>query len=237
MNNLEPNDQIDDRDKGGIEMLRKSLVLILVFVIFNLVPASAQEQTQPYCKVKNAVITYEYYGIEKGSIKLMIKDFGQFVRREDNCIKTIDGGEKEYKFFYLLTPEFLYQADLHESNMAVRMARPADLAGLRLLLHEITYGEDAASFETDDRYQKEKDDIVAGQPCKVYHDKTSDVTFWVWNDIILKTSAPDIEMLDKEPWIRKKDPYGKIAVKVDLDPKFEKDTFEVPEGIEIIGDK
>ena len=216
-------------------MIRKTMVPTLVFFIFNFVPAFSQEQVQPYCKAKNAVITYEYYGIEKGTVKLMIKDHGQFVRREDNSIKTTDGEEKEYKYFYLLTPEFLYQADLHESNMAVKMARPADLAGLRLLLHEILYGEDAESLETDDRYQKEKDDVVAGQQCKVYHDKTSDVTYWVWNDIILKTSAPDVEMLDKEPWIRKKDPYGKIAITVDLDPKFEKNTFEVPKGLEIIG--
>jgi hypothetical protein len=216
-------------------MIRKTLVLALIIVILNLIPAIAQEQAEPYCKVKNAVITYEYYGIEKGTVKLWIKDYGQSVRREDNIIKTTDGEEKEYKFFYLLTPEFLYQADLHESNMAVKMGRPADLAGLRLLLHEILYGEDAKSLETDDRYQKEKDDVVAGQQCKVYYDKTSDVTYWVWNDIILKTSAPDIEMLDKEPWIRKKDPYGKIAITVDLDPKFGKNTFEVPEGMEIIG--
>lgn len=218
-------------------MLRKAMALTLVFVLLNLVPAFAQERVEPYCKVKNAVITYEYYGVDKGTVKLMIKDFGQFVRREDNLIKTTDGEEKEYKFFYLLTPDYFYQADLHESNMAVRIARPADLAGLRALLHEITYGEDAASFETDDRYQKEKDDVVAGQPCKVYHDTISDETFWVWNDIILKTSAPDFEMLDKEPWVKKKDPYGKIAVTVELDPKFGKNAFEVPEGIEIIGDK
>lgn len=67
----------------------------------------------------------------------------------------------------------------------------------------------------------------------VYYDKTSDTTHWIWNDIILKTSAPDIEMLDKAPWIKKKDPYGKIAVSVDLNPKFKKDTFKLPEGIEI----
>ena len=217
-------------------MLRKTMVLALVFALLTLKPIFAEERAESYCKVKNAVITYEYYGIEKGAIKLMIKDYGQFVRRQDNVIKTTDGVEKEYKFFYVLTPEYLYQADLHESNMAVKMARPADLSGLRLLLHEIIYGEDAESFDTDDRYQKEKDDYVAGQLCKVYHDTTSDVTFWVWNDIVLKTSAPDIEILDKEPWIRKKDPYGKIAVSVELDPKFEKNTFEVPEGIEIIGD-
>jgi hypothetical protein len=217
-------------------MLRKTMVLALVFALLSLKPIFAEEKGESYCKVENAVITYEYYGIEKGAIKLMIKDYGQFVRREDNIIKTTDGVEKAYKFFYVLTPEYLYQADLHESNIAVKMARPADLAGLRLLLHEIIYGEDAESFDTDDRYQKEKDDYVAGQLCKVYHDTTSDMTFWVWNDIILKTSTPDIEMLDKEPWIRKKDPYGKIALSVELDPKFGKNTFEVSEGIEIIGD-
>ena len=217
-------------------MLRKTMVLSLVFALLSLKPIFAEEQAESYCKVENAVIIYEYYGIEKGAIKLMIKDYGQFVRREDNIIKTTDGVEKAYNYFYVLTPEYLYQADLHESNMAVKMARPADLSGLRLLLHEIIYGEDAESFDTDDRYQKEKDDYVAGQLCKVYHDTTSDVTFWVWNDIVLKTSAPDIEILDKEPWIRKKDPYGKIAVSVELDPKFKKNTFEVPEGIEIIGD-
>ena len=217
-------------------MLRKTMVLALVFALLTLKPIFAEEQAESYCKVKNAVITYEYYGIEKGAIKLMIKDYGQFVRREDNIIKTTDGVEKTYNYFYVLTPENLYQADLHESNMAVKMARPPDLTGLRLLLHEIIYGEDAESFNTEDRYKKEKDDYVAGQLCKVYHDTTSDVTFWVWNDIILKTSTPDIEMLDKEPWIRKKDPYGKIAVSVELDPKFEKNTFEMPEGIEIIGD-
>ena len=216
-------------------MLHKVMALTLVFVVSNLVPALAQERVEPYCKVKNVVITYEYYGVDKGTTKLMIKDFGQFVRREDHLIKTTDGEEKEYKFFYLLTPEYFYQADLHEPDMAVKMARPADLASLRLLLHEILYGEDAASLETDDRYQKGKDDVVAGQPCKVYHDKTSDETFWVWNDIILKTSAQDVEMLDKEPWVRKKDPYGKMAVAVDLDPKFEKNAFEVPDGLEIIG--
>ena len=217
-------------------MLQKIMVLALVIVILNLIPVHAQEQVESYCKVKNAVITYEYYGIDKGTVKLMIKDNGQFVRREDNSIKTTDGKEKAYKFFYLLTPELFYQADLHESNTAVKMARPANSENLILLLHEILYGEAAKSFETDDRYQKEKDDVVAGQLCKVYYDGTSDTTYWVWNDIILKTSTPDVEMLDKEPWIRKKDPYGKIAVTVDLDPKFEKNTFEVPEGMEIIGD-
>ena len=216
-------------------MLRKIMVLALVIVFSNLIPVFAENQVESYCKVKNAVITYEYYGLDKGTVKLMIKDYGHFVRREDNSIKTTDGEEKAYKFFYLLTPEFLYQADLHESNTAVKMGRPANLEGLRLLLHEISYGEDAESFQTDDRYQKEKDDYVAGQLCKVYYDKISDVTYWVWNDIILKTSAPDVEILDKEPWIRKKDPYGKIAVTVDLDPKFEKNTFEMPEGMEIIG--
>lgn len=218
-------------------MLHKVMALTLVFVVSNLVPALAQERVEPYCKVKNVVITYEYYGVDKGTTKLMIKDFGQFVRREDHLIKTTDGEEKEYKFFYLLTPEYFYQADLHESDMAVKMARPTDMTGMRALLHEITYGEDSAFFETDDRYQKEKDEVVAGQPCKVYLDKTSETTFWIWNDIILKTSTPDFEMLEKEPWVRKKDPYGKIAITVDLDPKFEKNTFEVPEGLEIIGDK
>ena len=217
-------------------MLRKTMVLALVIVILNLIPAIAQEQVQPYCKVENAVITYEYYGLDKGTVKLMIKDYGDFVRREDNSIKTTDGEEKAYKFFYLLTPEFFYQADLHESNTAVKMGRPTQQETLTLLLHEILYGEAAKDFEKDDRYRKEKDDDVAGQLCKVYYDETSDTTYWIWNDIILKTSTPDVEMLEKEPWIRKKDPYGKVAVTVDLDPKFEKNAFELPEGIEIIGD-
>ena len=217
-------------------MLRKTMVLVLIIVILNLIPVFAENQVEPYCKVKNAVITYEYYGIDKGTVKLMIKDYGHFVLREDSSIKTTDGEEKTYEFFYLLTPEFLYQADLHESNIAVKMGRPTELEGLRLLLHEILYGEDAESFESDDRYQREKDDYVAGQLCKVYYDGTSDTTYWVWKDIILKTSTPDVEMLDKEPWIRKKDPYGKIAITLDLDPKFEKSTFELPEGMEIIGD-
>jgi hypothetical protein len=217
-------------------MLRKTMVLVLTIVILNLIPVFAENQVESYCKVKNAVITYEYYGIDKGTVKLMIKDYGHFVLREDSRIKTTDGEEKTYEFFYLLTPEFLYQADLHESNIAVKMGRPTELEGLRLLLHEILYGEDAESFESDDRYQREKDDYVAGQLCKVYYDGTSDTTYWVWKDIILKTSTPDVEMLDKEPWIRKKDPYGKIAITLDLDPKFEKSTFELPEGMEIIGD-
>ena len=216
-------------------MLRKAMVLVLIIVFLNLIPVFAQEQVVPYCKVKNAVITYEYYGIEKGTVKLMIKDHGQFVRREDNITKTTDGAEKAYKYFYLLTPEFFYQADLHESDIAVKMKRPDKLEDLILLLHEILYGEAAESFETDDRYQREKDDEVAGQLSKVYFDATSETTYWIWNDIILKTSTPDVEMLDKEPWIRKKDPYGKIAVTVDLDPKFEKNAFEVPDGLEIIG--
>jgi len=214
-------------------MLRKTMVLILIIVIFNFIPVFPEEKVESYCKVKNAVITYEYYGFDKGTIKLMIKDHGSFVRREDNRIKTSNGEEKAYKFFYILTPEYIYQADLHDSNMAVKMKRPAELEKLTIVLHEILYGEYAKSFETDDSYKKEKDDYVAGQLCKVYYDKTSDTTHWIWKDIILKTSTPDIEMLDKEPWVKKKDPYGKIAVSVDLNPKFKKDTFKLPEGIEI----
>jgi hypothetical protein len=216
-------------------MLSKTMVLVLIIAVFFLIPIHAENQVESYSKVENVVITYDYFGIEKGTVNLMIKDHGQFVRREDNRIKTIDGEEKAQRFFYLLTPDYFYQADLHESDIAVKMERPAKSEDLILLMHEILYGDAAASFETDDRYQKEKDDYVAGQLCKVYHDTIDDTTYWIWNDIVLKTSTPDVEVLDKEPWIRKKDPFGKIAVTVDLDPKFEKNTFEVPAGLEIIG--
>lgn len=117
-------------------MLRRTMVLILIIVIFNLISVFPEEKVESYCKVKNAVITYEYYGFDKGTIKLMIKDYGSFVRREDNRIKTSNGEEKAYKFFYLLTPEYIYQANLHDSNIAAKMKRPAELGQLRLLLHE-----------------------------------------------------------------------------------------------------
>jgi hypothetical protein len=44
-----------------------------------------------------------------------------------------------------------------------------------------------------------------------------------------------IEILDKASWTRKTEPSGKKAVSVGLNPKFQKDTFKLPKGMEIIG--
>jgi hypothetical protein len=185
----------------------------------------AAQEPQPYCKVESAIIKYEYYGLDEGTVTLFIKDNGKYVRRDDKRIKTSDEGEKTLRFFYLLTPKDFYQADLHQGNMAVRMDRPADMASM-ILIHEILYGESADSLDTDKRYKKEADEEVAGQMCKVYYDEISAEKYWVWNDIILKTESLDWET---------KEPSGKRALTVELDPEFKKGTFEIPEGLEVIG--
>jgi hypothetical protein len=81
-------------------------------------------------------------------------------------------------------------------------------------------------LDTDKRYKKEADEEVAGQMCKVYYDEISAEKYWVWNDIILKTESLDWET---------KEPSGKRALTVELDPEFKKGTFEIPEGLEVIG--
>jgi len=207
-------------------MFRKTILLAIVIFILNLVVSriseSGEEKPEPFCKVKNAVIAYEYYGIDKGTIKLMIKDYGNFVRREETRIMKSDEKERVYKNFYLLTPEYYYDVDV-KSNTAIKMKCPANMEEL-ITISEILYGEQAKSVETEDRYQKEKDGSVAGQVCKVYHDKISAMTYWIWNDIILKEESIDWET---------KEPSGKRAVSVDLNPKFKKDTFELLKGMEI----
>jgi len=209
-------------------MFRKIILLTLIILamslIVNRISGSGQEESAPFCKIKNAVITYEYYGLDKGTIKLMVKDNGSFVRREENRIMTSDDEKREYKSFYLLTPQYYYDVNV-ESNIAIRMKRPANMDEL-ITIHEILYGEQAESLETDDRYQKKKNESVAGQACKVYHDKISATTYWIWENIKLKEESLD--------WETKK-PSGIRAVSVDLDPKFVKDIFELPEDIEIIG--
>ena len=211
--------------------MRRKILLLMILVFFLLTIAnpynrSVEQESEPYCKVENAIITYEYYGLDKGTVKLYIKDNGSFVRREDTKIVERDGGEKTLRFFYLLTPEYFYQADLHDSNMAVRMPRPANQGDLMILIHEILHGEQAKSLETEKRYKKEAEERVVNQLCKVYYDETSAEKFWIWNDIILKQESLDWET---------KEPSGKRAVSVELNPKFEKDTFELPKDLEIIG--
>lgn len=197
-------------------------IVLCLMALFSF--AFSEEKPQQFCKVENVVVSYEYYGVDKGITILKITGYGDFVRREDNRIMTSYGEEKEYRYFYLLTPSAFYQADLHDSNMAVKMARPANMEDV-IFFHEILYGKQADSFEKEERYQKKNDESVAGQLCQVYHDTTLAVTYWIWNNIILKE-----EFID---WETKK-PSGKKAVSVDVNPEFEKDAFSLPEGLEII---
>ena len=200
----------------------KSIIVFCLMALFSV--ASSEEKSQQFCKVENVIISYEYYGDDKGETKLKIKDYGAFVLREDNRNMTSYGEEKEYRYFCLLTPSAFYQADLHDSNMVVENARPASMEDVTLF-HEVLYGKQADSFEKEKRYEKRKDESVAGKLCLVYHDSTEAVTYWVWNNIILKE-----EFID---WETKK-PSGKRAVSVNVNPEFEKDAFSLPEGLEII---
>ncbi len=200
----------------------KSIMAFCLMALFSV--AFSEEKSQPFCKVENVAISYEYYGNDKGETKIKIKDYGAFVLREDNRIMTSYGEEKEYRYFCLLTPSAFFQADLHDSNMAVQNARPVSMEDITLF-HEILYGKQADSFEKEKRYEKRNDESVAGQLCHVYHDSTEAVTYWIWNHIILKEEYVD--------WETKK-PGGKRAVSVNLNPEFEKDAFSLPEGLEII---
>jgi len=205
-----------------ISSFMKLMIVLCLTALFSI--ASSEEKPKQFCRVENVVISYAYYGDDKGKTILKIKDHGAFVRREDNRVMTSYGEEKEYRYFCLLTPSAVYQADLHDSNRAVKMARPADMEDV-IFFHEILYGKQAGSFEKEERYQKKNDESVAGQLCQVYHDTTLAVTYWIWNNIILKE-----EFID---WETKK-PSGKKAVSVDVNPEFEKDAFSLPEGLEII---
>jgi hypothetical protein len=200
----------------------KPIIAFCLMALFSV--ASSEEKSQPFCKVENVVISYEYYGNDKGETTIKIKDYGAFVLRKDNRIMTSYGEEKEYRYFCLMTPSAFYQADLHDSNMAVKIARPANMEDI-ILFHEILYGKQADSLETEKRYQKRNDESVAGQLCHVYHDNTEAVTYWVWNNIILKEESVD--------WETKK-PSGKRAVSVNVNPEFEKDAFSLPEELEVI---
>jgi hypothetical protein len=210
-------------------MIKKILRVTAVVFILNCIAVpffgTGEREPKPYSKVESVIITYEYYGLDKGTVKLSIKDNGSYVRRDETRIMKSNGDEKTYKYFYLLTPENFYQADLHSGNMAIRMDRPADLSTM-ILIPEILYGESAESLETESRYKKEAEERVADQLCQVYYDETSAEKYWIWNDIILKNESLD--------WETKK-PSGKRAVSVELDPKFPKGTFEVPEDLEVIG--
>jgi len=210
-------------------MIKKILLITaLVFILnFAAVPffSTVEQEPEPFSKVENVIITYEYYGLDQGTVTLSIKDNGSYVRRDETRIMKSNGNEKTYKYFYLLTPENFYQADLHQGNMAIRMDRPADMANM-ILIHEILYGESAESLKTEKRYKKEAEERVAEQLCKVYYDEIGAEKYWIWNDIILKNESLD--------WETKK-PSGKRAVSVELDPKFPKGTFEIPEDMEVIG--
>lgn len=210
-------------------MIKKILIVTAVAFILNCIAVpffgTEKQEAEPYSKVESVIITYEYYGLDKGTVKLFIKDNGSYVRRDETRIMTSNGNEKTYKYFYLLTPENFYQADLHSGNIAVRMDRPADMSTM-ILIPEILYGESAESFKTEKRYKKEAEERVAEQLCQVYYDETSAEKYWIWNDIILKDESLD--------WETKK-PSGKRAVSVELDPEFPKGTFEVPEDLEVIG--
>lgn len=103
-----------------------------------------------------------------------------------------EGDEETYKYFYLLTSDNFYQADLHQGNTTVRMDRLVDMASM-ILIHEILYGESADSLETKKRYKKEADEEAAGQLDKVYYDGIGAEKYWLWNDIILKTPFLDWE--------------------------------------------
>lgn len=209
-------------------MSRKILYFMKIIIVYYLMAlfsvAFSEEKSQQFCKVENVFISYEYYGNDKGETKLKIKDYGAYVLREDNRVMTSYGEEKEYRYFCLLTPSAFFQADLHDSNMVVKNARPANMEDI-ILFHEILYGKQADTFEKEKRYEKRNDESIAGQLCHVYHDNTEAVTYWVWNNIILKE-----EFID---WETKK-PSGKRAISVNMNPEFEKDTFSLPEELEII---
>lgn len=94
-------------------MIKKILLVTAVVFILNCIAVpffgTVEQEPEPYSKVKSVIITYEYYGLDKGTVTLSIKDNGSYVRRDETRIMKSNGNEKTYKYFYLLTPENFYK--------------------------------------------------------------------------------------------------------------------------------
>lgn len=71
-------------------MIKKFLFVTAVVFFLNSATVSffgaADQEPDPYCKVENAIISYEYYGLDQGTVKLSIKDSAGYVPRDETRI-------------------------------------------------------------------------------------------------------------------------------------------------------
>lgn len=79
-------------------MIKKILLVTAPVFILNCVAVpflgTVEQEPEPYSKVESVIITYEYYGLNQGTVMLSIKDNGSYVRRDETRIMKSNGNEK-----------------------------------------------------------------------------------------------------------------------------------------------
>jgi hypothetical protein len=74
-------------------MIKRILLVTAVVFILNCIAVpflgTVEQKQEPYSKVKSVIITYEYYGLDKGTVTLSIKDNGSYVKRKQEDIQIL----------------------------------------------------------------------------------------------------------------------------------------------------